>query len=72
MVELVNVKAGRFVFSIKKGKILSGLIPHLKLPHESFLADVEDKITERKRGRSPFSFEIYLKKHEIRGQSPFL
>ncbi len=49
MVESVNVKAEGSVFSIKKGKILSGLIPHLKLPYKPLSADIEDQIVERKK-----------------------
>lgn len=51
MVESVNVKAERSVFSIKKGKILSDLIPHLKLPHKPLFANIEEQLVERKRGR---------------------
>jgi hypothetical protein len=60
MVESVNVKAEGSVFSIKKGTILSGLIPHLKLPHEPLFAKIEEQIVETKRGQAPF-FYIFLR-----------
>jgi hypothetical protein len=65
MVESVNAKTEGSVFSIKKGKIPSGLIPHLKLPHEPFLGNIEDKIAERKRrhknGACPHFFTFFLR-----------
>jgi hypothetical protein len=60
MVESVNVKAEGSVFSIKKGAILSGLIPHLKLPHEPLFAKIEEQIEETKRGR-PHFFTFFLR-----------
>jgi hypothetical protein len=64
MVESVNVKAEASVFSIKKGKILSGLIPHFKLLHEPLFGNIEDKIAERKRkkmGPGPIFLSIFLR-----------
>jgi len=49
MVESAKVKAEGSVFSIKKGTILSDLIPRLKLPHKSLFAKIEEQIVERKR-----------------------
>ena len=62
MVESVKAKAERSIFSIKKGTMLSDLIPCLKLPHESLFAKIDEQIVERKRGQSPFSFDIRLEK----------
>jgi hypothetical protein len=42
MVESVKAKAERSFFSIKKGTILSDLIPRLKLPHEPLCAKIDE------------------------------
>ncbi len=62
MVESVKAKAERSIFSIKKVIILFDLIPRLKLPHELLFAKIDEQIGERKRGQSPFSFDMLLKK----------
>ncbi len=62
MVESVKAKAERSIFPIKKGTILSDLIPRLKLPYEPLFAKIDEQIVERKRGQSPFSFDILLKR----------
>jgi len=49
MVESAKIKAEDSVFSIKKGIILSDLIPRLKLPHEPPFAKLGEQIVERKR-----------------------
>ncbi|NOR21896.1 MAG: hypothetical protein GQ476_04325 [Candidatus Aminicenantes bacterium] len=61
MVESVKAKVERSIFSIKKGTILSDLIPSLKLPHEPLFAKIDEQIVERKSSPSPFSFDILLK-----------
>jgi len=64
MVESVKAKAERSVFSIKKGTILSDLIPRLKLPHEPLFAKIDEQIVERKRkiiGAWPQFFFIFFK-----------
>ncbi len=65
MVESVKAKAERSIFSIKKGTILSDLIPRLKLPHEPLFAKIEEQIVERKSSLSPFSFDILVKRKII-------
>ncbi len=70
MVESVKAKVERSIFSIKKGTILSGLIPRLKLPHEPLFAKIDEQIAERKSSPSPFSFDILLKNNW--GLAPFL
>ena len=65
MVESVKAKAERSIFSIKKGTILSGLIPRLKLPHEPLFAKIDKQIVERKSSLSPFSFDILLRRKII-------
>jgi len=70
MVESVKAKAERSIFSIKKGTILSDLIPSLKLPHEPLFAKIDEQIVERKSSPSPFSFDILLKNNWC--QAPFL
>jgi hypothetical protein len=70
MVESVKAKAERSIFSIKKGIILSDLIPCLKLPLEHLFARIDEQIVERKSSLSPFSFDILLKNNW--GQAPFL
>ena len=62
MVESVKAKAERSIFSIKKGIILSDLIPRLKLPYEPLFAKIDEQIVERKSSLSPFSFDILLKR----------
>jgi hypothetical protein len=62
MVESVKAKAERSIFSIKKGTILSDLIPRLKLPHEPLCAKIDEQIVERKSSLSPFSFDILLQR----------
>ncbi len=62
MVESVKAKAERSIFSIKKGTILSDLIPRLKLPYKPLFAKIDEQIVERKSSLSPFSFDILLKK----------
>ena len=49
MVESVKVKAEGSIFSIKKGTILSDLIPRLKLSRAPLFAWNDEKIVERKR-----------------------
>jgi len=64
MVESVKIWAEDSVFSIKKGIILSDLIPRLKLPHEPPFAKLGEQIEERKRkkmeknGACPHFFNI--------------
>lgn len=70
MVESVKAKAEKSIFLIKKGTILSDLIPHLKLPYEPLFAKIDEQIVERKSSLSPFSFNILLKNNW--GQAPFL
>ena len=70
MVESVKAKAERSIFSIKKGTILSDLIPRLKLPREPLFAKIDEQIVERKNSLSPFFFDILLKNNW--GQAPFL
>jgi hypothetical protein len=75
MVESVKAKAERSIFSIKKGTILSDLIPRLKLPHEPLFAKIDEQIMERKSSLFPFSFDILLKKSRKKnnwGLAPFL
>jgi hypothetical protein len=56
MVESVKAKAERSIFSIKKGTILSDLIPRLMLSHAPLFAWNDEKIVERngKWGLAPF------------------
>jgi len=69
MVESVKAKAERSIFSIKKGTILSDLIPRLKLPHEPLFARIDEQIVERKRkiigaienGAWPQFFSFFLR-----------
>ncbi len=70
MVESVKAKAERSIFSIKKGTILSDLIPRLKLPHEPLFAKIDEQIVERKSSLSSFSFDILLKKSRKKGTVP--
>ncbi len=70
MVESVKAKAERFIFSIKKGTILSDLILRLKLPHEPLFARIDEQVVERKNSLSLFSFDILLKNNWC--QAPFL
>jgi len=70
MVESVKVRAEGSIFSIKKGIILSDLIPHLKLIHEPLFAKIDEQIVERKRGQSPFSFDMPFKKSRKMGTVP--
>ncbi len=62
MVESVKAKAETSIFSIKKGTILSDLIPRLKLPHEPLFAKIDEQIVERRSSLPPFSFGILLKR----------
>jgi hypothetical protein len=70
MVDSVKAKAKRSIFSIKKGTILSDLIPRLKLPPVPLFARIDEQIVERKSSLSLFSFDILLKNNW--GQAPFL
>ena len=64
MVESVKAKAERSIFSIKKGTILSDLIPRLKLPHEPLFAKIDEQIVERKSrqkmGTGPILLTFFL------------
>ncbi len=62
MVESVKAEVEGSIFSIKKGTILSDLIPRLKLPQEPLFVRIDEQIVERKSSLSPFSFDILLKK----------
>ncbi len=70
MVESVKATAERSIFSIKKGTILSDLIPRLKLPREPLFARIDEQIVERKSSLSPFSFDILLKRSRKKGTVP--
>ncbi len=61
MVESVKAKAERSIFSIKKGTILSDLIPRLKLPHKPLFAKIAEQIVERKRGQKKGTAPIFFK-----------
>ena len=71
MVESVKAKAERSIFSIKKGTILSDLIPRLKLPDEPLFAKIDEQIVERKSSLPPFSFDILLKRKIIGARPHF-
>jgi len=63
MVESVKAKAERSIFSIKKGTILSDLIPRLKLPHAPLFAKTDEQKVERKRKK--------MEKNRKWGLAPF-
>jgi len=68
MVESVKAKAERSIFSIKKGTILSDLIPRLMLPHEPLFARIDE---QTKNGDRPHFLNIFFRIREKWGLSPF-
>lgn len=69
MVESVKAKAERSIFSIKKGTILSDLIPRLKLPPEPLFAKIDEQI--EKMGTGPIILTFFSRIREKWGLSPF-
>lgn len=69
MVESVKAKAERSIFSIKKGTILSDLIPRLKLPPEPLFAKIDEQI--EKMGTGPIISTFFSRIREKWGLSPF-